>query len=175
MLVNSDGNYLNPSSWTKLTTPVFSTVVSTNGSVYGPGHCGFTKSLDGTQDWIIYHAAKYSGSGWDRNIRMQPFSWTTDGYPQFGQPVPAGAALSVPSGDAFTPARFGTVTAPPDGPLRLVASAPLPLVTNQWGLEFSGDLVRWSGVTNISGLQFLIDYTNSLSASNGFFRIQTTR
>jgi Glycosyl hydrolases family 43 len=175
MLVNSDGNYLNPDSWTKSLGPVFATVISTNGAVYGPGHCGFTKSLDGTEDWIFYHAAKSSGSGWSRNIRMQPFSWTTNGYPHFGQPTPAGVALPIPSGDAFTPARLDTIRTQPDGTVRLFASAPLPLLTNGWALDFSSDLFHWATVTNIPGLQFSIDYVESPSASNGFFRIEASR
>ncbi|MGZ5567783.1 MAG: glycoside hydrolase family 43 protein, partial [Limisphaerales bacterium] len=64
MLVNSDGNFLNAASWTKQSQPVFKTMTSTNGSVYGPGHCSLSQSLDGTEDWIFYHAAKTSGSGW---------------------------------------------------------------------------------------------------------------
>jgi GH43 family beta-xylosidase len=96
MLVNNGGNFLNPLSWTKVRSPVFNSLVNTNGAVYGPGHCGFTKSLDGTQDWIVYHAAKYSGAGWKRSIRMQPFSWNTNGLPDFGQPVPAGVPLVAP-------------------------------------------------------------------------------
>ncbi len=76
---------LNPASWTKNNAgPVFS---SANG-VFGPGHASFTTSDNGTRDWIVYHAAKTSGSGWDRNIRTQPFSWNPDGTPSFGQPVP---------------------------------------------------------------------------------------
>src|ERR1043166_1018271 len=115
MLVNTNGHYLDPASWTKVSTPVFATTVSSNGSVYGPGHCSFTKSLDGTEDWLFYHAAKYSGAGWNRSIRMQSFSWSTNGYPDFGAPVPVGVPLAIPSGDAYTAARFETVSPQRDG------------------------------------------------------------
>jgi GH43 family beta-xylosidase len=175
MLVNTDGNYLNPASWAKSSAPVFATFVGTNGAVYGPGHCGLTKSLDGTQDWIFYHAAKYSGAGWSRNIRMQSFSWTAAGYPNFGQPIPAGVPVPIPSGDAFTPARFNAITPQPDGTIRLDISAPLPLVTNQWRLELSPDLSQWSTVTNIPGLQFSIDFVDGPSNSNRFYRIESAR
>jgi hypothetical protein len=175
MLVNTDGNYLNPNSWSKSTAPVFSTFIGTNGSVFGPGHCGFTKSLDGTQDWIVYHAAKFSGAAWDRNIRMQSFSWTPTGYPSFGQPVPAGIPLPIPSGDAFTPARFNAVISEPDGTIHLSISAPLPLRTNQWSLEFSPDLTRWTLATNLPGLQFSTEFTDSSSATNRFYRIESAR
>jgi GH43 family beta-xylosidase len=171
MLVNSDGNYLNPASWNKVATPVFASVVSTNGSVYGPGHCGFTQSLDGTEDWIFYHAAKYSGAGWNREIRMQRFSWSTNGYPDFGQPVPAGVALPIPSGDAYTPAHFDSIIPQSDGAVQLAASAPLPLSTNQWELEFSADLLHWSALTNIPGLQFSVVYVDRPSGSDRFYRL----
>lgn len=175
MLVNTNGDYLNPAAWTKSTSPVFATYVGTNGAVYGPGHCGLTQSLDGLQDWIVYHAAKYSGAGWTRNIRMQPFTWTAAGYPDFGQPIPAGVALPIPSGDTFTPARFNTISAQPDGAVRLSVSAPLPLETNQWRLQFSGDLRQWSTLTNVPGLQFSIDLQDGPSTSPRFYRVESVR
>jgi GH43 family beta-xylosidase len=175
MLVNSDGNYLNPSSWTKVSTSVFATFASSGGSVYGPGHCGLTKSLDGTEDWIFYHAAKYSGAGWNRDIRMQRFSWAPNGYPNFGPPVPAGIPLPIPSGDAFTPAQFEAITPHTNGALELTATAPLPLVTNQWQLEFSGDLLHWFTLTNIPGLQFSVDYLDDPAGSNRFYRLESLR
>jgi GH43 family beta-xylosidase len=82
-------------SWTK-TGPVFA---EANG-VYGPGHNGFAKSPDGTEDWIIYHAKVDTGPNWNRVIRMQPFTWNADGSPNFGQPVASGVPLRVPSGEA---------------------------------------------------------------------------
>ncbi|HEX8363049.1 MAG TPA: glycoside hydrolase family 43 protein [Longimicrobium sp.] len=82
------------SSWTK-SGPVFA---AANG-VYGPGHNGFTKSPDGTEDWIIYHAKVDTGPNWNRVIRMQRFTWKPDGSPDFGEPVASGVALRVPSGE----------------------------------------------------------------------------
>ena len=175
MLVNSDGNYLNPASWTKSSAPVFQTYAGTNGAVYGPGHCGLTTSLDGTQDWIFYHAAKYSGAMWNRNIRMQSFSWTAGGYPNFGQPVPAGIPLPIPSGDAFTPARFNAITPQRDGGVLLSISAPLPLLTNQWHVQSSPDLIQWTTATNLPGLQFSIDFLDSPSPTNRFYRVDSVR
>ena len=175
ILVNTDGSYLTPSSWTKSPLPVFQTYAGTNGAVYGPGHCGLTKSLDGTQDWIFYHAAKYSGAGWNRDIRMQSFSWTPTGYPNFGQPIPAGLPLPIPSGDAFTPARFNAITSQQDGRLQLNISAPLPLETNQWNVEISADLNQWSVATNVPGLQFSIDFVDDLAGTNRFYRVESAR
>lgn len=175
MLVNVDGNYLNPYSWVKSSAPVFGTLVSTNGSVYGPGHCGFTKSLDGTQDWIFYHAAQYQGAGWIRNIRMQVFSWNAAGSPDFGYPVPAGLGLPVPSGDAFTPAHFNAIAPETNGVLHLLVSAPLPLETSTWRVEASSDLVNWSTLTNVPGLQFSLDFVDGPSSTNRFYRVESRR
>lgn len=66
--------------------------------VLGVGHCSFTTSPDGTEHWILYHSKKSETPGWDRNIRAQEFTWTADGYPVFGIPVPAGVPIPVPSG-----------------------------------------------------------------------------
>ena len=83
-----------PSSWTK-SGPVFQ---QANG-VYGPGHNGFAKSPDGTEDWIIYHAKVDTGPNWNRVIRAQRFTWRADGSPDFGEPVASGVVLPVPSGE----------------------------------------------------------------------------
>ena len=175
MLVNSDGNYLNLNSWTKSSGPVFASFISTNASVYGPGHCGFTKSLAGTQDWMFYHAAKSQGAGWNRNIRMQLFSWNSAGYPDFGHPILAGVPLPFPSGDDFTPAQFNAITLEPGGAIRLSVTAPLPLQTNDWELDVSSDLTHWNILTNVTGLQFSIDYADGPSTSNRFYRVESAR
>jgi GH43 family beta-xylosidase len=85
---------MQPDSWIK-SGPVFG---EANG-VYGPGHNGFAKSPDGTEDWILYHAKVDTLPGWNRAIRAQPFTWRADGSPDFGEPVAAGVALPVPSGE----------------------------------------------------------------------------
>ena len=35
------------------------------GGVHGVGHNSFTKSPDGTEDWIVYHVKHYKDDGWD--------------------------------------------------------------------------------------------------------------
>ncbi|ERL63734.1 glycoside hydrolase family 43 protein [Schleiferilactobacillus shenzhenensis] len=83
-------NPLKPSNWVKRKSgPVFK---KTN-QVFGPGHASFISSPDGTP-WIMYHAAKVKGSGWDRDIRLQPFSWNSDGTPSFGKPEAPGKKIS---------------------------------------------------------------------------------
>jgi len=93
-LTFTGGDILSRASWIKKPEPVF----SKTETVFGPGHASFVKSSDGREDWIVYHAAKYKGSGWDRDVRMQKFGWNNDDSPNFGAPVSAGVLLEVPSG-----------------------------------------------------------------------------
>jgi GH43 family beta-xylosidase len=94
---SSNSNLLDPASWKKFDQPFFHE--NPKAGVFGPGHNGFFKSLDGKQDWIIYHANSASGQGCGktRSPRMQPFTWNPDGTPNFGTPVPAGQPLAKPS------------------------------------------------------------------------------
>jgi GH43 family beta-xylosidase len=78
---------LNPRNWLKCPQPVF----SRTKDVFGPGHASFVN--DGPRDWIVYHAAKYSGAGWNRDVRMQPFTWNRDGTPDFGAPISPGMPI----------------------------------------------------------------------------------
>jgi GH43 family beta-xylosidase len=97
--LNTGGDPMNPSDWTKSATPVF-TKNPGNGA-YGPGHNGFFKSRSGTEDWIIYHANSSSGQGCGnfRNPRMQQFTWNADGSPYFGTPVRIIVPIKKPAGE----------------------------------------------------------------------------
>lgn len=98
LTLKDNGDPLNPSNWAKTATPIFSMSAASNA--YGPGHNGFFKSPDGTEDWIVYHARRYPGGGSTnyRNIRMQKFTWNSNGTPNFGTPVAVGASVTKPSG-----------------------------------------------------------------------------
>ncbi|MCP8968190.1 family 43 glycosylhydrolase [Ectobacillus ponti] len=96
-MLTLNGDPLNPKSWLKHEQPVFQKDPA--AGVYGPGHNSFVQSPDGKEDWIVYHAARFQGAGWERNVRMQPFSWNSDGTPNFGTPVAAYAFQRVPSGE----------------------------------------------------------------------------
>ena len=91
--VNSD--LLKAGSWQKRANPIF----RATGSVFGPGHQSFTKSRDDREDWIIYHSARFSGSGWIREIRAQRFTWNADSTPNLGSPADPNTPLVLPSGD----------------------------------------------------------------------------
>jgi GH43 family beta-xylosidase len=94
-LVNSDGNFLRKESWQKLSAPL----VKKNSAVFGPGGASYVPSPDGTENWMIYHAAKSKGSGWERNIRAQPFTYNEEGLPVFGDLIPSGMKIKKPSGE----------------------------------------------------------------------------
>lgn len=82
------------SNWTKAAGPVFS---QANG-VTGVGHASFTKSPDGTEDWIVYHAHKFADSfNDDRVVRAQKFT-VNGGTPIFGAPVANSTAIDEPAG-----------------------------------------------------------------------------
>jgi len=93
MLTGRGPDLLDPAAWTKTPEPVF----AKTKDVFGPGHASFVRSPDGTQDWIVYHSARFSGAGWDRIVNAQPFSWA-DGVPVFGSPISPTTAQPIPSG-----------------------------------------------------------------------------
>jgi GH43 family beta-xylosidase len=75
---------LNPSAWTKH-GPVF----KKTEQVWGVGHCSFVKSLCQNEDWIIYHSKTSRKPGWkDRDVHAKRFTWSSDGFPDFGTPEP---------------------------------------------------------------------------------------
>lgn len=96
---DASADLMDPESWTKSEEPVFSK--NEQGNAFGPGHNGFFKSVDETEDWIIYHANPQSGQGCggNRSIRIQPFSWNQSGFPEFGEPHPLNQRLTKPSGE----------------------------------------------------------------------------
>ena len=87
-----------PASWTKHPGPV----LESTRDVFGVGHCCFTQSPDGNEDWILFHSKKYRRDCWERVVRAQPFGWTAEGFPDFGRPVPCGKPIAAPSGQEPT-------------------------------------------------------------------------
>jgi len=97
LTANVSSNLLDPASWTKSPQPVFKRN-DANG-VWGPGGNSFTTSLNGTEDWIVYHGKRSNQWVWDRDIRTQKFSWNADGTPNFGAPVSTSTSLARPAGE----------------------------------------------------------------------------
>ncbi len=96
LLTCTNGNYLNASSWKKSTSPVFKR--SDANGVYGPGHCSFTQSPDGCEDWIVYHAkSSTDNTNSDRSTRIQKFIWDANDYPVFDMPVSTATKVTCPS------------------------------------------------------------------------------
>ncbi|HEY3319547.1 MAG TPA: glycoside hydrolase family 43 protein [Planctomycetota bacterium] len=91
-LLTLNGDPMQKKSWVKKDKPVF----CRTKDVFGPGHCSFTKALDEKEDWIVYHAERRKGSGWDRDVRMQRFTWNADGSPDFGAPLSPGVPMELP-------------------------------------------------------------------------------
>ena len=89
-----DTDPMSPLSWSKHPEPVLQATDAT----WGVGHCGFTQSPDGTEDWIVFHAKLERRPNWNRAVHIQRFSWGQDGVPRFGEPVSAGTPVAVPSG-----------------------------------------------------------------------------
>jgi GH43 family beta-xylosidase len=94
---DANADLLNSRSWTKFDHPFFKQ--DPKVMVFGTGHNGFFKSLDGKEDWIIYHANAESGDGCGgtRSSRIQKFTWNIDGTPNFGTPVSTNTVLAKPS------------------------------------------------------------------------------
>ncbi len=95
LTARADADLLNPASWRKAPLPVF----RSGQGVLAPGHCSFTTSPDGREDWLVYHAAKYPGGGWDRSVRAQRFQWNEDGTPRFGTPNSPDSPITLPGGE----------------------------------------------------------------------------
>lgn len=82
---------LDPRSWRKSETPVFTS--SPAHGVFGPGHNCFTTTPDGRTDLLVYHARDYAAITGDplddpnRHTRVQPLAWNVDGSPAFGVPA----------------------------------------------------------------------------------------
>jgi GH43 family beta-xylosidase len=95
----SGADLVNPAAWKKSPKPVFQQ--SPQAHVYATGHNSFFQSPDGREDWILYHANSRpnQGCGWHRAPHAQQFTWNPDGTPNFGEPLPEGKPIPVPSGE----------------------------------------------------------------------------
>jgi GH43 family beta-xylosidase len=87
---------MDPRAWTKYSKPVFAATNTT----WGVGHCGFTQSPDGSEDWIIFHAKLERRANWNRAVHAQRFAWNAEGAPVFGAPIRAGVPIAMPSAQA---------------------------------------------------------------------------
>lgn len=94
IVCDNENEVMNPKCWKK-NGPVFSKA----REAFGPGHASFTKSPDGKEDWIVYHACVQAGGGWaGRSVRIQKYEIRADGNPYFGEPVRCFVPIPEPSG-----------------------------------------------------------------------------
>ena len=59
-----------PAAWTKSRKPVFQRTEKT----FGVGHNSFVTSPDGREDGLVDHAKIALAPGWQRTLRLQPFT-----------------------------------------------------------------------------------------------------
>ncbi|KNY29222.1 family 43 glycosylhydrolase [Pseudobacteroides cellulosolvens] len=85
-------------NWKKSATPLFQ--ASAEDGLYGTGHCSFTKSKDGTEDWLVYHATIIPSNEYQaRYVCIQQFTWNSDGTPNLGKPCGRKIPIPRPSGE----------------------------------------------------------------------------
>lgn len=102
MFTNTDGNLTNPGSWTKSTQPVLTGGLDVG--IFRVLALGTFKSLDGTEDWMVYNASDAVGTNLgERDTFVQKFTFNADGTPNFGRPAKFGTPLPVPSGETGSP------------------------------------------------------------------------
>jgi GH43 family beta-xylosidase len=148
---NGVGLITSAGSWTKAPSPVFQRA----GEVVGVGHASFTKSPDGTENWIVYHA-HHDANNWqeDRDIRIQPFTYFPNGTPNFGTPLPNDARPAAPSGvaDADRPLVPGDYDA--NG---AVDATDMAVLTAQFGqVVFPGSAADGNGNRIVDAADFTI-------------------
>lgn len=100
LIADADSDLLNPESWEKVPTPVFSQNPENN--VYGPGGLTFVESPDGKEWYALYHARRISndapGAIDSRTPRLMKIEWDEKGIPVFALPDKEGTPLPLPSG-----------------------------------------------------------------------------
>jgi GH43 family beta-xylosidase len=88
LLVNETTDLLNPAAWKKR-----GPVLEPTPHIWGIGHCSFVQSPCQTEDWILFHSKSKTTHGWeDRDVHAKPFTWSAEGFPEFGQPMPRRSA-----------------------------------------------------------------------------------
>lgn len=85
--INEEEDLLDPCAWKKERYPILRSDV--DKGIFGPGHNSFTKSEDGTEDIMIYHARQYDtiiGNPLydaNRHVFRMKVNWNAKGNPIF--------------------------------------------------------------------------------------------
>lgn len=96
LTLKKNADPMEESSWIKAEKPIFE---KNNSTTFSTGHACFTTSPDGEEDYIVYHATKNSGDGWNgRGVRTQKVYWNEDGTLDIGNALEYNAQVNWPSG-----------------------------------------------------------------------------
>ncbi len=103
LMIDDSKDLMTASNWTKSANEAFyrcDDTVNPEMGVNGVGHCCFTTSPDGTEDWIVYHAKNYNdNTNSGRSTYIKKFTWNNDGTPNFGTPPGYNEEMDCPSGE----------------------------------------------------------------------------
>jgi GH43 family beta-xylosidase len=95
LLTNTDGNLLNPGSWTK-TGPIF----KYHSGVVGTASFVNIQTINGSEDWFLYHSSPTGQCGPERVIDAQRLYWDArDGSPLLGYPISSSVPITAPQGE----------------------------------------------------------------------------
>ncbi len=84
------------SSWIKSSKPIFE---KNDSTTFSTGHASFVESPDGTEDYLVFHATRFPGGGWNgRGVRAQRVYWLEDGTPFLGTSAEYTDKVKMPSG-----------------------------------------------------------------------------
>lgn len=95
MTAATDADLCDINAWNKKEEPI----LQSDNRIWGPGHNGFAVSPDGTQEYLIYHSARWDGAGWNRSVRYQPMSFDENGELLSMTPLAENEQFSIPSGE----------------------------------------------------------------------------
>lgn len=143
-------------NWTKETEPIF----QQTDTVFGPGHNGFAKSKNGSEDWLIYHAARWDHSGWQRSIRLQAFDWENDGKIIIDQPLDEWETQTLPTGEAKR-LRLAAVDAEKKGDLTMVDDETALSKQAVSGFESTNDQLIFKAQIDKAGAYTVIAYVKA--------------
>ncbi len=152
----TDADPLVKDNWQKETEPIF----QQTDAVFGPGHNGFAKSKDGTEDWLIYHAARWDHSGWARSIRLQSFTWDEAGKLVIDQPLGAGETQTLPAGEPSR-LRLAAKEAVATGDLTTIADETALTKQIVSGFESTSDRLTFQAKIDQTGDYTVIAYVKS--------------
>lgn len=83
---DKDADFLDAASWHKASHPVFSE--NREAGVFGPSAPVLIPSPDMETWYVVYSATDSDRTRQSRAIYMQPISFSSEGHPEFGRPVP---------------------------------------------------------------------------------------